>query len=49
MARRGLRFETEISWFVLGILDIVAALADLKFSAEGRTQGTFSGSNPVAQ
>ena len=50
MARRGLRFGTEVSWFVLvSILDIVMTWLALKFSAEGRTQGTFVESNPVAQ
>lgn len=50
MARRGLRFETEVSWFVLvSILDIVMTWLALRFSAEGRTQGTFIESNPFAQ
>ncbi len=50
MARRILRFETEISWFVLvSVLDIVMTWLALRFSAEGRTQGTFVESNPIAQ
>lgn len=49
MKRRGLRFETEISWFVLvSVLDIVMTFLALRFSAEGRTTGTIVESNPVA-
>ena len=50
MARRGLRFETEISWFVLAsVLDIAMTFLALRFSAQGQTRGTFIESNPVAQ
>jgi hypothetical protein len=50
MARRGLRFETEVSWFVLvSVLDIVMTWLALRFSAQGQTNGTFIESNPVAQ
>lgn len=50
MARRGLRFETEVSWYVLvSFLDVILTWLALRFSAEGRTRGTFIESNPVAQ
>ena len=50
MARRRLKFETEISWFILvSVLDIVMTWLALRFSSEGRTRGTFIESNPVAQ
>lgn len=50
MARRGLRFETEISWFVLaGALDVVMTFLLLRFSAEGQTRSKIIESNPVAQ
>lgn len=50
MARRGLRFETEISWFVLAsVLDIVMTFLALRFSAEGQTRGMIIESNPVAR
>lgn len=49
MARRRLKYESEISWFVLvSLLDIVFTWLALRFSAEGRTRGTFFESNPVA-
>jgi len=49
MARRGLRFETEISWFILvSVLDIVMTFLALRFSAQGQTTGTIVESNPVA-
>ena len=49
MARRGLRFETEVSWFVLAsVLDIVMTFLALRFSAQGQTRGTFVESNPLA-
>jgi hypothetical protein len=48
--RRGLQFETEISWFVLvSILDIVLTWLALRFSAEGQTTRPIVESNPVAQ
>ena len=50
MARRRLKFETEISWFVLaGTLDVVMTLLVLRFSAAGQTRATLIESNPVAQ
>ena len=50
MARRGLQFETEISWFVLaGTLDVVMTFLVLRLSADGQTRSTFIESNPVAQ
>ena len=50
MTRKVLKLESEISWFVLvSILDIVMTWLALRFSAEGRTTGTFIESNPVAQ
>ncbi len=50
MARRGLKFESEISWFVLAAtLDVVMTFLVLRFSAEGQTRSTFTESNPVAR
>jgi hypothetical protein len=47
--RRGLQFESEVSWFVLvSILDIVMTGLALRFSAEGRTTSPIIESNPVA-
>ena len=47
--RRGLQFESEVSWFVLvSLLDIVMTWLALRFSAEGRTTSTIVEGNPVA-
>lgn len=47
--RRGLQFETEISWFVLAsVLDIVFTWLALRFSAHGQTSQPIVESNPVA-
>jgi hypothetical protein len=49
MPRRGLRFETEISWFVLAsVLDIVMTFLALRFSDQGHTSVTIVENNPVA-
>ena len=48
--RRGLLFETEVSWFVLvSILDIVLTWLALRFSDAGQTSRPIVESNPVAQ
>ncbi len=50
MARRGLLFETEVSWFVLAsALDVALTFLVLHYSNSGMTHGTFVESNPVAQ
>lgn len=49
MHRWKLRYETEISWFVLvSVLDIVMTVVVLRYSALGSTRGTFFESNPIA-
>ena len=50
MARRWLRFETEISWFVLAsALDVAMTFIVLHYSRSGFTHGTIVESNPVAR
>ena len=48
--RRHLRFESEISWFVLvSALDVFMTWAILRFSAEGTTRNTMIEGNPIAR
>jgi len=50
MARRGMLFETEVSWFVLAsALDVALTFLVLHYSNSGLTHGTFVESNPLAQ
>lgn len=50
MARRWLRFETEISWFALAsALDVALTFIVLHYSNSGFTQSTIVESNPVAR
>ena len=50
MARRGLLFETEVSWFVLvSALDVALTFLVLHYSNSGMTHAPIVESNPVAQ
>ncbi len=50
MARRGMLFETEVSWFVLAsALDVALTFLVLHYSNNDLTRGTFVESNPIAQ
>jgi Domain of unknown function (DUF5658) len=50
MRRRLLRFETEVSWFVLAcVLDVAVTFLSLRYSAVGQTRSTLVESNPVAR
>ena len=48
--RGHLKFETEISWFVLvSALDVFMTYLILRFSAEGATRATLIEGNPIAR
>jgi hypothetical protein len=50
MKRRGLLFETELSWFVLAsALDVALTFLVLHYSNSGMTRTPIVESNPVAQ
>ena len=50
MKRRGLLFETELSWFVLAsALDVAMTFLVLHHSNNGMTRAPIVESNPVAQ
>jgi hypothetical protein len=50
MARCGLKFETEISWYVLAsALDVALTFLVLHYSNHGMTHAPIVESNPVAQ
>lgn len=45
-----LKYETEISWFILvGALDVFMTYVILRYSAEGRTQNVLIEGNPIAR
>ena len=45
-----LKYETEISWFVLvGALDVFMTYLILRYSAEGRTHNVMIEGNPIAR
>ena len=45
-----LKFETEISWFILvGALDVFMTYLILRYSAEGRTRNVMIEGNPIAR
>lgn len=48
--RNSLRFESELSWFVLvGALDVFMTYVILRYSGEGRTRNVMIEGNPIAR